>query len=140
MNARIHPLRACAVVVAIFALLTPSFAFAKPLDAQKLHEKILKRGIGNWVYIEERNGIALIGRITAIDDYSFSLQLENYPEATPILYNDVIRIRAGLSNKAIIALIAGTVAAAAITGVLMHNAYESSKARLPTIPAQPAFR
>lgn len=139
MSTLVRRLRASAALISMCALLFPQTALAKPLDAQAVHAKILKRGIGNWVGIEEQNGVALIGRITSIDQDSFSLQLENYPETTPILYSDVIDIRTGPSKKTIFAIVGGTLAAGIIAGVVMHHEFEANKPQLPTTPTQPVF-
>ena len=62
------------LVCALVAASAP-VAQAKPLTADKVHERILKRGIGNWVGVELQNGTAFVGRIVSADDESFGLQL-----------------------------------------------------------------
>jgi len=129
-------------VVLIFALGTPPIAFAspKPRSPQEIHAKILKRGLVNWVCIEEANGLLLVGRITNIDVVSFGMQLENYPEVTMVNYADVVRLRnAGLSAKGAVILIGVTVGAAIATGLIMHHAYEQNKLSLPPNPGTPSF-
>ena len=69
----------CALVAA-----SAPFAEAKPLTQEKVHERILKRGIGNWVGVELQNGTAFAGRIVSADDESFGLQLHNDPAITPV--------------------------------------------------------
>lgn len=132
-------LRKCAGVLSILALLTPSLAIAKPLDPDTVRARIAKRGVGNWICVEERNGILLVGRITSVDERSFGLQLQNYPEITPVMYSDVIRVRTGLSGAGIGIIIGATVAAAVITGVVMHHEFEANKPQLPTTPTSPVF-
>ena len=139
MNSLVRRLRICAAAISICALLTPSLANAKPLDAATVHEKIAKQGVGKWVCVEQRNGIALIGRIISIDDQSFSLQLSNYPEATPILYQDVTKIRFGLSKTATFTIVGATAAIGLIAGLVMHHEFEVNKAQLPSTPTQPVF-
>jgi hypothetical protein len=141
MNTLKQLLHKCAGMVSICALLAPSVAVAapKPLDPETVHAKIAKRGVGNWIYVEERNGVALVGRITSIDDQSFGLQLHNYPEITPVLYSDVIQVRTGLSRTGVSVLIGATVGAAIITGVVLHHEYEANKPQLPTMPSSPLF-
>jgi hypothetical protein len=139
MNSLMRKLWKCAGIVSIFALLTPSLAIAKTLDPDTVRAKIAKRGIGNWICVEERNGVALVGRITSVDEQSFGLQLHNYPEITPVMYSDVIRIRTGLSGAGIAIIIGSTVAAAVITGVVMHHEFEANKPQLPTTPGTPVF-
>ena len=48
----------CVALILICSLSLPSMAFAapKPLTPEAVHKRILKRGVGNWVYIEEKNG------------------------------------------------------------------------------------
>jgi hypothetical protein len=130
-----------AAVASICALLLPSFASAspKPLDAAAVREKIVKRGVGSWIYIEERSGVALVGRITSIDADQFGMQLHNYPDVTPVLYSDVSRIRLGPSRGGVIAIIGVTVGAAVISAIVIHHEYEVNKPQLPTMPANPVF-
>jgi hypothetical protein len=128
-------------VVLIFALATPSIAFAspKPRSPQEIHAKILKRGVGAWVCVEEANGLLLAGRVANIDVVSFGMQLENYPEVTTVNYADVVRLRnLGLSAKGAVILIGVTVGAAIATGLIMHHEYEQNKATFPTNPTVPA--
>jgi hypothetical protein len=139
MNTRMPRLWKCVSVVSICMLLMPSLAIARPLDPDTVRAKIAKRGIGNWVCVEERNGLSLVGRITSVDEQSFGMQLHNYPEITPVMYSDVIRIRTGLSGAGMAIIVGSAVAAAVITGVVMHNEFEANKPQLPTAPASPVF-
>lgn len=139
MNALTDVSRRCLSLALVCALLAPPAAMAKPLDAATVHDKIAKRGVGTWICVEERNGVALIGRITSIDADSFGMQLQNYPEVTPVMYADVTRIRFGISRGGMWAIIGATVGAAVIAGVVLHHEYESNKAQLPTTPTNPAF-
>jgi hypothetical protein len=67
------------------------------------------------------------------------MQLHNYPEITPVMYSDVIRIRTGLSGAGMAIIVGSAVAAAVITGVVMHNEFEANKPQLPTAPTSPVF-
>jgi hypothetical protein len=138
MNALRVVSRRCLSLVLVCALLAPSVATAKPLDAVTVHDKIAKRGVGTWVCIDERNGVALIGRITSIDTDSFGMQLQNYPDITPVMYADVTRIRFGISRGGMWAIIGVTVGSALIAGLVMHHEYEANKPQL-TSPSTPAF-
>lgn len=129
-------------VVLIAALAAPSITFASPKksDPQAIHAKILKRGVGAWVCVEEANGIVLLGRITNIDVVSFGMQLENYPEITMVNYADVVRLRnLGLSSKGTIILIGVTVGSAIVTALVMRHEFDKNKVTLPPNPGQPVF-
>src|SRR5580658_2748221 len=84
-------------MLVICALLLPSIASAapKPLDPGTVHVRIMKRGVNNWIALQENNGVQLFGRIIAINDQSFTLQLHNDPQTTEILYTDVVDLRTG---------------------------------------------
>jgi hypothetical protein len=131
----------CVSALSACLLLMPSVAQGSPkiLDAETVRAKIVKRGAGNWACAEERNGLALCGRITSIGDNSFGLQLHNYPEVTDVMYGEVIDLRLGISGKGIAAIIGGTVGAAVIAGVVMHHEFEANKPQLPTTPTTPGF-
>jgi hypothetical protein len=129
----------CVSIFSIFALLAPSVVLAKPLTAEKAREKIVKRGVGTWLCVEERNGLLLIGRIASIDQDEFGIQLENYPEITPVYYSDVTRLHFGLSGKGLAVLIAAPIAAGVITALVMHHEFETHSPQLPAQPSQPLF-
>lgn len=134
-------LRSVAVAL-IWTLLMPSLVFASPkhVNPETIHYKIVKKGVGAWVCIEEANGILLVGRITTVQEQEFGMQLQNYPEVTMIKYADVVRLRnIGFSGKGVAILVGVTAGAAVLTGVLMHNAYENSKPKFPTQPPTPVF-
>ncbi len=107
-------------------LLTPGMAYAKPkpLDPGTVHVKVLKRGVGNFIALEEGNRIQLFGRILAIGDRSFTLQLHNDPETTEVLYSDVEYLRTGLTGGEKAFLFGGLAAVAggaAYGFVRIHN-------------------
>lgn len=130
---------AAALICALLAP-PPVFAAPKPVNPETIHRKIVTKGIGGWVCIEEANGILLVGRITSVQEQEFGMQLENYPQVTMIKYADVVRLRTiGLGGKGVAILMGVTVGAAVVTGVLMHNAYENSKPTLPAQPPSPVF-
>ncbi len=129
----------CVSVVSVCALLAPSAAIAKPMSADKVREKIVKRGVGTWVGVEERNGLLLIGRIVAIHQDSFGMQLENYPELTSVMYDDVSKLHFGLSSTGILAIFVGGTAAITALIIATHHGFEASKRKFPTSPTTPLF-
>jgi hypothetical protein len=110
----------------IGALLAPSIASAtpKPLDPGTVHVKVLKRGVGNWIAVQENSGVQLFGRIIAINDHSFTLQLHNDPQTTEIPYTDVEYLQTGITTGQKIflaAAIAGTAGFGIWAAVHFHN-------------------
>jgi hypothetical protein len=139
MNAIRNLLWKCVSIVSIFLLMMPAPAIAKPLSADQAREKIVKRGVGAWVCVEERSGILLIGRIASINTDAFGLQLQNYPDVTPVSYADVTKLRFGLSGKGIAIIVGAGVAVAVISAVVAHHEFEENKPQLPTAPPSPPF-
>jgi len=128
------------------ALLLPAVASAKskPLDPVTVHDRIAKRGVGSWICVNEANGIALVGRVVSINNDSVGLQLENYPDITPVLYTDIVALRFGPSRRTVWTIAAiGLGATAAVAAVGFHEMNEM-RAQEPTLPTQPpgfpAFR
>jgi hypothetical protein len=121
-------LLACALVAA-----SAPAALAKPLTPEKIHARILKQGMGNWIGVELGNGTAFAGRIVSIDEQSFGLQLHNDPGITPVRYSDVMSLRGGISHGAFFVIAAIGVSGVILTAVVAHH--EISK--FPTLPAQP---
>ena len=124
----------------ISLLTTPAVSYAqpKPLDPGTVHVKIIKRGVNNWIALQENNGVQLFGRILAIDDHSFTLQLHNDPQTTEILYSDVVYLQTGMTAGQNAILFGGlaAVAGGAIYGfVHIHNLNNKP---LPT-PTPPPF-
>jgi hypothetical protein len=126
-------------LVSILALFLPSVALAKPLDANTVHAKIAKRGVGAWVCVEERSGLLLTGRVVSIDDGSFGIQLRDYPEVTSIFYSDVTKLRFSLSGKALGLIVGLSVGATLAFALIAHHEFESNKPSFPTQPTQPVF-
>jgi hypothetical protein len=121
------------LVCALVAASAP-VALAKPLTPEKVHARILKQGMGNWVGVELQNGTAFAGRIVSVDEQSFGLQLHNDPGITPVQYSDLVDLRTGISHGAFwgftIAGVGGVVAMALIA----HH----EMAKMPTLPTEPA--
>jgi hypothetical protein len=129
----------CVSIVSACTLMMPAPAIAKPLSADQAREKIVKRGVGAWVCVEERSGILLIGRIASVDADRFGLQLQNYPDITPVSYADVTKLRFGLSGKGIGIIVGAGVAVAVISALVAHHEFEENKAQFPTAPPSPPF-
>jgi len=126
----------------ICALCAPSIAFARPKqqNPETIHRKIVQRGIGNWVCVEEANGILLTGRVTTIEEQAFGMQLENYPDITMIRYADVVRLRSlSSSGKAMGLWIGASVGSFVVVALVMHHEFEKNKPTLPQNPTVPAW-
>jgi hypothetical protein len=130
------------VALALIALLAaPPAAFArpKPQNPETTHRKIVQRGIGNWVCVEEANGILLTGRVATIEEQAFGIQLENYPDITMIRYADVVRLRSlSSSGKTMGIWIGASIGAFVAIALIMHHEFEKNKPTLPPNPAVPA--
>jgi hypothetical protein len=124
----------------ICALITPCASFAMPrgLTPEKVHARILKRGLGNWVGVEVSSGAAFVGRIVNIDNDSFGLQLHNDPQITQVPYKDVVDIHTGPSSGACWAITAVGVGGVIAMALIAHHEF-SQMPKLPTLPNQPAI-
>jgi hypothetical protein len=137
MNNLKRPSLRCASVLLVCSLLAPALANAapKPLDPATVHARILKRGIGNWICIQEVNGIALVGRIVSVDTQSVGMQLENYPEITPVAYTDIVGLRTGPPRAFVWTMIGVGVGGSIAMALVAHSAFEHNKPPMPTLPA-----
>jgi hypothetical protein len=140
MQTNIRSLYQFTVSLVISAMLTPAIASAnpKPLDPGTVHVKILKRGVGNFIAIQEVNGVQIWGRILEIGDHSVILQLHNDPQTTEVFYTEIAYLRTGFTSGQKIFMIAGigAVAGSAIYGfVHIHNLEDK-----PLTPPTPAVR
>ena len=138
MNSLSRTFSKCVGMLLVCALVTPTAAFAAPrgLTPEKVHARILKRGLGNWVGVEVSSGAAFAGRIVNIDDQSFGLQLHNDPEITPVFYSDVVDIHTGPSSGACWAITAVGVGGVIAMALIAHHEM-SQMPKLPTLPNQP---
>lgn len=142
MRRRLNVLLKSIAVVLVCAMMAPPESLAAPRKSnpEAIHAKVVKRGIGNWVCIEEANGILLTGRIATIEEQAFGMQLENYPEITMIRYTDVVRLRSlGGSGKTMGIWIGVSTAAFVAVALIMHHEFEKNKPTLPTVPTPPVF-
>src|SRR5882762_8335697 len=126
MQSNIRRLYQFTASLIISAMLTPTIASAnpKPLDPGTVHVKILKRGVGNFIAIQEVNGVQIWGRILEIGDRSVILQLHNDPQTTEVFYTEIAYLRTGFTTGQKIFMLAGigAVAGASIYGfVHVHN-------------------
>lgn len=121
------------LVCALVAASAPA-ALAKPQTSEKVHARILKQGMGNWVGVELQNGTAFWGRIVSIDKQSFGLQLHNDPQITPVLYSDVVRLHTGISHGAFWGITAAGVGGMVVIALVAHH----EMAKMPTLPTEPA--
>jgi hypothetical protein len=128
----------CVGILLVCALLAPSTAFAAPrgLTPEKVHARILKRGLGNWVGVEVTSGAAFAGRIVNIDDAMFGLQLHNDPYITQVPYSDVIDLHTGVSTGGFWAITAIGVGGIVALALVAHHEM-SQMPKLPTLPNQP---
>lgn len=125
-------------LLAICLLLVPKLSLAepKPLDAGTVHVRVIKRGINNWIALQEYNGVQLFGRIIAIGDRSFTLQLHNDPATTEISYADVAYLRTGFTTGQKAFMIGGIAAVAGFAAygfIHIHN-LENKPLTPPAIP------
>ncbi|HEX4032231.1 MAG TPA: hypothetical protein VHX20_17840 [Terracidiphilus sp.] len=129
-------LKRCLGMLPLCALLWPAAASArsKPLDPVTVHDRIVKRGVGSWICVEEANGIALVGRVVSIGDQSVGLQLENYPEVTPVPYLDIVGLRTGISKKAMFTIIGVSLGAAAAMAAVGFHELNENRVGTPTLP------
>jgi hypothetical protein len=140
MCIRLGVVRHFAAVTLVVLLLVPSaFANPKPLDPVTVHARVLKRGVGRWIALEERDGIDLFGRIISIGDTSFTLQLHNDPQTTEVLYSDVAYLRTGFTTGQKVFMVAGfgAVAGLSIWGFIHVHDLANKPLTSPSTPAFP---
>lgn len=126
----------------IVLLLLPASMFgdATPLDTAAVHQRIVQRGVGRTVNIEERTGVVLSGKIEAIGTNSFTLRLHDTPSPVNVKYLDVADFPRGGPHGTTIFLLTGIGAAAAFTiwGIVhFHNVEQQNQ--LPTTPPVPTL-
>lgn len=127
---------AMVVVCALLSFGAP-VASAKPLTPIAVHQRILKRGVGNWVGVELQNGTAFVGRIVSVDEQSFGLQLHNDTAITSVRNSDVVSLHTGISQGAFWGiLVAGVGGVAVMAAIGFHEVGKHSQT--PTLPSQPA--
>lgn len=136
---RLFPFIAAALV-ALLVLPPEAFASPRPLDAATVHARIMKRGLGNWVGVEEANGICLFGRIIAIHAEDFTMQLApDNPNPVTIAYSSVVTLRTGPGRGfwTFMAVGFGVTAGLAIWGISNFHHQEQQIQQNPPFPALP---
>jgi hypothetical protein len=118
----------CAVVAA-----SAPVASARQLTQEKIHARVVKQGMGNWVGVELANGTAFWGRIVSIDDQSVGLQLHNDPAITPVLYSNVVRLHTGITHGAFWAITAAGIGGVVALALVAHH----EMAKMPALPSEP---
>lgn len=128
-------------VVLVCLLPGSSAAYAKPVNPESIHRKIVQRGIGNWVCVEESNGVLLVGRITNVDEQSFGLQLDNYPTSvTTVPYAEVVKLRNyGHSSKGFLLWTAAGLGGVVAFAIIAHHQMTDFKNNEPTLPPMPGY-
>jgi hypothetical protein len=124
------------LVCALLAVSAPS-ASARQLTLDKVHARVLKRGLGNWVGVELSNGTCFAGRIVSIDEQSFGLQLHNDPEITPVLYSDVVSLQTGISRGAFWGITIAGFGGVLAMALIAHHEIANQQAAFPTLPTSP---
>ena len=85
MNSPLESLPRATAVALISALLMPAAnAAPKAVNPEPIHREIVQRGAGKWICVDLKNGTALVGRIASLEEQSFGMQLDNYPDVTTI--------------------------------------------------------
>jgi len=141
MNRITLALSKCIAMLLVCVLVAPSMAYAapKPLTPEQVHQRLLKRGLGNWVYVQLDNGVVLAGRIVTIEAQSFSLQLHNDPEITPLLYSDIVELKTGPSKAAMWTIVGAGIGGMVALALVAHHEMSNMKQQMPTLPTQPVF-
>jgi ribosome maturation factor RimP len=109
----------------------------KPLTAEAVRQRLLKRGLGNWVALQLENGVAFEGRIISIDENSFGLQLYGDPEVTPVAFSDVVYLQTGTPAAAAWILVGSFVATGVVVPAVAIHAMKNNQLKMPTMPTPP---
>lgn len=128
-----------ATLTTLFVIPTSAVAQPKPLDPVTVHKRVIKRGEGNWIAVEEFNGVDLFGKIIDIGNQSFTLQLHNDPQTTEVRYADVAYLRTGFTKGQKIFMIGGIAAVAgfSIWGFVHVHNLENKPLTPPSTPTFP---
>ena len=92
LSARQPSYLAALLLIVILLSNTIAYAAPKPLTPAETKLKIEKFGVNHYVRVVEGNGIDLHGRILAVNDQSFQMQLWNQPQPTDIRYDQVTEL------------------------------------------------
>jgi len=127
------------VVLLIGTLLSNNFAYAapKPLTAAETKLKLEKLGINHFVRVLEGNGIDVHGRILAVNDQSFQMQLWNQPQPTEIPYDQVTEVYnlGWTKGKTAFLLVGiGAVVGMGVYGFVHVHNLQNQPLQTPTLP------
>ena len=114
-----------------------AYAAPRPLTAAETKVKIEKLGINHFVRILEGNGIDLHGRILAVNDQSFQMQLWNQPQPTEIQYDQVTEVHNLGWTKGKVAFLAAGIGAAvglAVYGYVHVHNLQNQPLQTPAVP------
>jgi hypothetical protein len=124
--------------ILVSGILSCSIAWAAPpLDAASAKSKIQKYGINHYLCVQESNGIELRGRILAVNDQSFQMQLGNQPQPVEIQYADVTALQnLGWTHGKVVFLLVGigAVAGMATYGFVHVHNLENQPLQQPALP------
>ena len=128
------------LLIALVVIPPSVFADAMPLDPGAVHERIVKRGVGHSINVEERTGVILTGTIAAIGADSFSLRVKGDTTPVTVKYLDVADFPRGGPHGTTIFILAGIGAAAAFTiWAIVHFHNFEQQHQLPPVPTLPAI-
>jgi hypothetical protein len=113
----------------------------KPLTAEVVHARLLKRGLGKVVAVQLENGVAFSGTLVSVDENSFGLQLYGDPATTPVAYSDVVYLWSGMTGgqKAFFIGLPVAFTAASIGGLVAMRKNQPTMPTLPALPTLPVF-
>jgi hypothetical protein len=114
----------CIAVCTVIVLLGSSISEARePMDANRVRQMVMRRGIGKGVKVTESDGTRITGVLTAIENDSFEVTPKNTFQPTLVRYTDVERVQGDTSTAAKvgkgIAIGAGAYAAAGVVLLLV---------------------
>jgi hypothetical protein len=137
MSARFF--RLVALILALQFITIP-LVYAKTLTADIVREKIQKRGRDSRVWLREKNGVYLHGRVNTIGHDSFQMQLWNDPNLVDVRYEDVIELHQGLGTNGTIVFVAVGIGASVGLAIFGIHEVHSNEDKTLTPPPYPAYR
>jgi small nuclear ribonucleoprotein (snRNP)-like protein len=123
-------------VVYLQERLSVAYLQRRPVTPETIHDRLLKRKLGNWVAVQLLNGVVFCGSVVSIDENSFGLQLYGSPDVMPVAYSDVVYLQTGLTGgeKALVIALPLAVATAGIATIV---AMRNNQPKMPAMPTQP---
>ena len=103
MGSFVRNSRLVLIAVFVLTLFTPAARANKPLTPEQVRDRIIHRGVTNWVHVLLKDGSEYRGKILKIDPDSFRMQrvYDRYsyaiygPDTVDVNYADVLTLRAG---------------------------------------------